>query len=264
MRTSSIHGKLFKKAIAAGMMFLLVSLHGSTADADAWIRRNWSKVQKIAPGTRTRVLLYSDRAPQGKTEVKGRFHSATAGCITVTLKRGHTRTVLKQDVTKVLVYRPVANRYQGWITAGAAGGIVAGAAASDKGHSEPLPAGAMALLVGAAIGAPTAIAFLAAPKWGGVYNVPLKLRDDPEPKPPPPVTKQSSTTLRSGLLLLEDKVFGPELRWSQTRRPLLREKLLLDLSIPPSINSVPLWQDLSIAEERAKLRNRPRGYSGNM
>lgn len=246
MRTNSNHGKLFKTGIAGGMMFLLVSVHSPTAEADAWIRRDWSKVQRIAPGTRTRVLLYADRAPQGKREVKGDFHSATPGCITVTLKRGHTRTLRKQDVTKVLVYRPVANRYQGWITAGVAGGIIAGAAASDKGHSEPLPGGAMALLVGGAIGAPTVIAFLAAPKWGGVYNVPLKLRDDPEPEPPQAVTKQSSTTSGNGLLLLEDEAFEAELGRSQTRRPLLREKLLLDLSIPRSINSVGLRQDLSL------------------
>ena len=233
MRTSSIHGKLFKKAIAAGMMFLLVSLHGPAAEADAWIRRDWSKVQRIAPGTRTRVLLYTDRAPQGKREVKGDFHSATPGCITVTLKLGHTRTLRKQDGRKVLVYRPIANRYQGWITAGVAGGIVAGGAASEKDASEPLPAGIGALLVAAAIGAPTAIAFLAAPKWGGVYNVPLKLRDDAAPEPPPAVTKQSSTTSGSGLLLLEDEAFGPELRKAQPGRPLFREKLLLDLSSRP-------------------------------
>ena len=248
MRTDSNHGKLFKKAIIAGMMFLLVSVHGATAEADAWawIRRNWSKVQRIAPGTRTRVLLYADRAPQEKREVKGDFHSATPGSITVTLKRGHTRTLRKQDVTRVLVYRPVANRYQGWITAGVAGGIIAGAAASERDSSEPLPAGIGALLAGAFIGAPTVIAFLTAPKWGGVYNVPLKLRDDPVPPPQPAPTKQSSTTSGSGLLLLEDEAFGPELRRSQTRRPLLREKLLLDLSIPRSINSVPWRQDLSL------------------
>ena len=121
-------------------------------------------------------------------------------------------------------------RYQGWITAGVAGGIIAGGAARGKDASEPLPAGIGALVVGAAIGAPPVIAFLAAPKWGGVYNVPLKLRDDSEPEPPPAVTKQSSNTSGSGLLLLEDAAFGLELRRSQSRRPLLREKLLLDLS----------------------------------
>lgn len=245
MRTISNHGKLFKKTIAAAMMFLLVSVHSPTAEADAWIRRDWSKVQRIASGTRTRVILYVDRAPQGKREVKGDFHSATPGCITVTLKRGHTRTLRKQDVTKVLVYRPVANRYQGWITAGVAGGIIAGAAASDKGNPEPLPGWAGALLVGAFVGAPTAIAFLAAPKWGGVYNVPLKLRDDPAPTPPSTATKQSSTTSGSGLLLLEESSSGLDLLRLQARQSLLRDKLLLDLLNTPTINSVPLRQDPS-------------------
>ena len=66
------------------------------------------------------MVLYTDRAPQGKSEVKGYFHSATPGCITVTLKRGQTRTLGKQAVYQVLVDRLP---YEGLITAGATTGI---------------------------------------------------------------------------------------------------------------------------------------------
>ena len=86
------------------------------------------------------------------------------------------------------------------------------------------------------VGLPTGIAFLAAPRWGGIYNVPRKLRDDPATTPPQAAPKQDSSTSGSGLLLLEEKAFGPELRRSQTRRSLLREKLLADLA-PRSVHA---------------------------
>ena len=230
MKTDTNLGRLFRQGTATGLVLLLIVIGSSpVAEAGEWIRRDWSKVQRIASGARTRVLLYKDRAPGGIRKVEGQFQSASAEAIMLLSPAGQTLTLRKQAVERVLVYRPIEKRYQGWITAGATAAIFGGAAAKSKDASEPLPAGASALLAGLFIGAPTVIAFLVAPRWGGIYNVPRKLRDDPATTPPPTETKQSSSTSGSGLLLLEDKAFGPELRSSQTRRPLLREKLLADL-----------------------------------
>ena len=234
VKTNTSFWKLFKQGTATGLLLLLtVTGLSPVAEAGTWIRRDWSKVQRIASEARTRVLLYKDRAPGGIRKVEGQFQSASAEAIMLLLSDGQKLTLRKQAVEKVLVYRPIEKRYQGWITAGASTAIIAGAAAGAKDSSEPLPAGIGSLLVGAAIGVPTVIAFLVAPKWSGIYNVPRKLRDDPAPEPPPTATEQSSSTSGSGLLLLEDQPFGPELRRSQSRRPLFREKLLLELSSRP-------------------------------
>ena len=51
--------------------------------------------------------LYKDEAPQGsRKKIKGRFDSAAADSITLTLKDGQTRTLEKQAVRKVLTRRP--------------------------------------------------------------------------------------------------------------------------------------------------------------
>ena len=209
--------------LVTGLMIVLIVTHPFSAAAK--VKSDWARVQKVAPGTKTTVVLYTDRAPEGKRKVKGRFHSATPGCITVTLKRGQTRTLGKQAVFRVLVDRPP---YEGLITAGASGGIFLGLAPGWD-----LNARGWALFGGLFVGVPTAIAFLVAPKMKNIYNVPRKLREDPAPLPPQTATRQSSSTSGSRLLLLEGKAFGPELRWSQTRQPLLREKLLLELSSRP-------------------------------
>ena len=69
----------------------------------------------MTPGTRTTVLLYKDQAPQGTRKVKGHFQSATPEAITLLLPGGHPYTLQKQAVRKVLVYRPLKKRYQGWV-----------------------------------------------------------------------------------------------------------------------------------------------------
>ena len=228
VKTGTNLWKLFRQGTATGLVLLLTVIGFSpVAEAGTWIRRDWSKVQRIASGARTKVRLYKDRAPAGSRKIEGRFKSATAEAITLTLPGGNPYTLQKQDVTKVLVFRPLSKRYPGWITLGVSAGVSIPTVASYGSDVEPW---GKWLLNGLYIGVPTLIAFLVSPRWGGVYNVPRKLRDDPAPEPSPTGTKQSSTPSGSGLLLLEDKAFGPELRRSQSRRPLLREKLLLDLS----------------------------------
>ena len=225
VKTNTSFRKLFRRGTAVGIVFFLVVVSW-TPTATAKVKSDWSKVLTVKPGTKTTVVLYTDRAPQGKTEIKGRFHSATPESITVTLKAGHTRTAQKQAVFNVLVDRPP---YEGLITAGATGGIFLGWVAPKA----DLNARGWALFGGLLVGLPTAIAFLVSPKMKTIYNVPRKLRDDPAPKPPPTATKESSATSGTGLLLLEDELLGPDLRRSEPRRPLLREKLLTDLAPRP-------------------------------
>ncbi|MDE2963160.1 MAG: hypothetical protein OXU26_04550, partial [Acidobacteriota bacterium] len=124
------------------------------------------------------MLLYKDRAPGGIRNIEGQFQSASVEAIMLLAPAGQTLTLRKRAVERVLVYRPVEKRYQGWITAGASTAIVAGSAAKSKGASEPLPAGIGALLGGAAIGVPTVIAFLVGGEWSGFSLVPRILRND--------------------------------------------------------------------------------------
>ena len=72
------------------------------AEAGTWIRRDWSKVQRIASGARTRVRLYKDRAPGGIQRAEGQFQSASTEAITLLLPDGQTLTLRKQAVEKVL------------------------------------------------------------------------------------------------------------------------------------------------------------------
>ena len=115
------HGMQSKMARTVGVMLVLtLLLSGGAPEAAAglWVRRDWSRVQIVTPGTRTTVLLYKDRAPRGQRKIKGVFYSAQAESVTLLLPNGQTRTLLKQDVRKVLVRRPLKKRYQGWIAAG--------------------------------------------------------------------------------------------------------------------------------------------------
>ena len=166
------YSRCFNQAIASGMMFVLVLVHSPPADA-GWVRRDWSKVEIITPGIETNVRLYKGHAPKGKRTIKGRFHSATAESVTLLLPDGQTGTYQKEVVEKVLVYRPVSKRYQGWLTLGIFGGIWAGAAATaEPGSGDDPPVWFAAAVVSAFVAGPTVIAFLIAPKMGGVYNVP--------------------------------------------------------------------------------------------
>ena len=66
--------------------------------------------------------------------------------------------------------RTVPGMDHGWILAG----IVAAAAASAEKPSEPLHPGVAAAGISLFVGVPTIIAFLVAPKMGGIYNVPAR------------------------------------------------------------------------------------------
>ena len=115
---------------------------------------------------------------------------------------GKTRTLQKQAVRKVLVYRPILERYQGWVALGAAFGILQGLLSASasvdyvsgstmaKTHAAlTLPAGVIYPIFNkaseytfmakthAALTLPAGvIGFLAAPKMGEIYHVSPKHR----------------------------------------------------------------------------------------
>ena len=205
-----------------------------------WVRRDWSRVQAVTPGTRTTVLLYKDQAPRGKRKIEGHFHSATTEAVKLRLPHGPLRTVEKKAVRKVLVYRPLKKRYQGWVTAGVVTAILTGGLPSAGTSSEPLPTAAGVLLVGLVVGVPTVIAFLVAPKMGGIYNVPPDRRD-------PSNTKTTPLQNRSGATIPEvtesggsptgseladrflNKESGPDRLRQQARQALIRKGFPLHL-----------------------------------
>ena len=228
--------RLFRSSTAAGLVLLLV-LAGWPPTAAAKIRSDWSRVQRVTPGTRTTVLLYKDRAhraPGGIRKIEGNFISATPEAITLSLPGGNPYTLQKQDVSKVMVYRPLAKRYQGWITAGIMAAI-AGTVAGGAHNSDPLPVGPGAAIVGLVAGAPTIIAFLAAPKMGGIYNVPLDRRDPsstgtkpPQDRSSAPVSEVKDSEDSPAGSEVEDKS-SPERLRQQARQALLRKGLPLHL-----------------------------------
>ena len=171
-------GMQSKTARAVGVMLVLILLlSGGAPEAAAglWVRRDWSRVQIVTPGTRTTVLLYKDRAPRGQRKIKGVFYSARAESVTLLLPNGQTRTLLKQDVRKVLVRRPLKKRYQGWIAAGTGTALGVRGILHPGNDLNPLGNLLVAVVV---IAAPTAITFLAAPRMGGIYFVPRDRREE--------------------------------------------------------------------------------------
>ena len=236
MKTNTNFWRLFRRSTAAGLVLLLVLVSAPVAEAGFWVKRDWSRVQRVAPGTKTTVLLYKDQASRGKRKIKGRFHSATAESVTLTLGRGQTRTLRKQAVLKVLVHRPLKKRYQGWITAGV------GAAIGIPGVAHPgndLNAMGKLLVPLVFIVAPTVIAFLAAPKMGDIYYVPPDRRDPSSRGTKPPQNRSSaavsgvteaaggSTGSREEDSFLVEKSSPDRLR-QQARQALIRKGLPLD------------------------------------
>ena len=137
------------------------------------IMRDWSRVQAVAPRTRTKVVLYKDQAPSWELRrIKGYFHSATDDSLTLKLKDGQRRTFPKSAVRKVLTRRPIWKRYKGWVTLGVAFALGVAGGSEDLGDSRTGPLSPIALFTG--------IAFLVASKMGGIYKVPPKYRMQPQ------------------------------------------------------------------------------------
>jgi len=145
---------------------LFCSSRAPAAEAPGWTKRiqpDWSMVQTVPQGTRTTVLLHKDLAPREKRKVKGHFLSATAESITLVRPSGQPRTIDKEEVRRVLVLRPVADRFETGVGAAAGSllGILAGRKSGDF-------AGSIVLLTCAFAG----LGFLLAPKMKRIYNLP--------------------------------------------------------------------------------------------
>ena len=134
-------------------------------------KADWSRVQAVAHDTKTKVLLYQDIAPRGVWKIKGRFESATDESITLMLKDGQTHTLSKAVVRKVLVPRPFAKRWPGWITAAVTTAIWV----PFMGVYSDFHAKGILLLGGLVSFGPTAIAF-GASGMHSIYDVPPKHR----------------------------------------------------------------------------------------
>ncbi len=128
-------------------------------------KRDWSRVQAVAPGTPAAVVLYRD-----PRRIKGYFYSATDDSLTLTLKDGQRHTFSKWAVRMVLVHRPFGKRYPGWIALGGSSAILLPTLA----RSNEVP-GLTPLLIGVS----TALGFLVVSKMGVIYHVPPKHRTQP-------------------------------------------------------------------------------------
>lgn len=131
---------------------------------------DWSKVQAVAPDTKTEVQLYKEKSSQRSQKIKGRFFSATAGSVTLKLKNGQTETFQRKNVRKVLTRRPVAHRWPGWLALVTPIALVR-ATASPRGVAiDGTPAFYAGLFL-------PAVPFFIYPWMGGIYEVPPEHRD---------------------------------------------------------------------------------------
>ena len=101
------------RIIASGLIPLLL-LPGCTARNKA----DWTRIQAIAPDTKSELQLYEGAVPHDDRKVKGRFVSATVDSVTLELKDGRARTVQKDDIRKILTRRPFMKRWPGWAALG--------------------------------------------------------------------------------------------------------------------------------------------------
>lgn len=208
------HGSLLRKITAVGLgMLLIVVGFSPVAEAGLWVKRDWSRVQALTSGTRVKVELYKDQAPKGKRTTQGLFRSATAQSITLLLPNGKRRTSPKQAVRKVMVYRPLKKRYQGWIVAGVGTALFVPLTV-DPEYDINLKWGL--ILTSAFIVLPTAVGFLLAPRWGDVYYVPRDRQNETTNAPP-----QQSTSVEIPVVTEAERVF------LQARRAVMQQGLPL-------------------------------------
>ena len=248
-----------KKSFAVGLGLLLVSVGLlPVAEAGTWgVKRDWSKVQSVPVGTLTTVKLYGDRYPKGSREITGQFKSATPEAVTLLLFDGKSRTLRKQDVHQVLVYRPLKKRYQGWLAMGIAACFLQ--TMMIKAGDAPGPT--QLILHGIFVPATGAIAFLAAPKMGGIYTMPIWARDAARKTP----SRQGWVTpadLRKAGSRLGDEA-SPGRLWLQAREARIRDGILLDSSTPAGIASLAKHGQpphLVARGRRTRLKNREGSY----
>ena len=153
--------------MATGLVPLLLLVSGPGCVARHM--PDWSKVQSVAPETKTEVQLYD-----GEQKIKGRFLSATDDSITLRLKDGTIDTSQRSDVRKVLTRRPFAKRWPGWIALGVSSLLVAQLGNLDGPESNRFYIQLFTTL-------PVSFASFYGSRMGGIYEVPPERRDwDPQ------------------------------------------------------------------------------------
>ena len=93
-----------------------VFVRGIGAESQSTARSlfEWSRVETVPVGTATEVQLFEDALSSDDQRVTGRFHSATADSLTLTLDDGTTRTLARSAVQMVETDRPIWKRHAGW------------------------------------------------------------------------------------------------------------------------------------------------------
>ena len=234
MKTNTTYQGLFRRSTAGGLVLLLVVASAPAVEAGLGMKSDWSKVQAVARGTRTTVVLYKDQAPRGKRKTRGHFQSATVESIRLLLPDGQTSTFQKRAVRKVLAPRPLKKRYQGWITLAVGFGLLQ--SLLSKSASVDNVSTSTMVISHATITVPaTVIAFLVAPKMGEIYQVPLKHRDPSSTKTAPPkqrsgkavpaVTKAAGDAGSASENNLLQGEAAPEILQWHARQALLRKRL---------------------------------------
>lgn len=112
-------------AFAALMLFSGI-LHADPVMTD------WTRVVAVQPGKRILVRLYKDSAPPGSVAMEGQFASATVGGISIVQRDGTPRTIARERIRRVAVWRATKKRARNAAIVGAVGagvGMVVGIAA---------------------------------------------------------------------------------------------------------------------------------------
>ena len=160
----------FRTIMVTGLvpLLLLAGLPGCVARH----MPNWSKVQAVAPDTKTEVQLYEGSAPHEDRKIKGRLLSATGESVTLKLKDGQPAIFQKEDIRKVLTRRPFMKRWPGWLALGitlTAMGVFPMDSGDPRLISYPQAHAIYSL--------PIAFAFFYGSRMGGIYELPPKDRD---------------------------------------------------------------------------------------
>ncbi len=168
MSRTGNRGRLFGKTAANGLALLL--LLSILPDCAAKHMPYWSRVQAVAPRTKTEAQLYKNEAPPGNRKIKGRFLAAPADSLTLALKNGRTRTLQKTAVRKVLIRRPFAKRWPGWVA------LAIPLTLLELHFNKERPSASERLKWHAVFTLPAAAAFFYGSRMKGIYEVPPKHR----------------------------------------------------------------------------------------
>lgn len=109
---------MYTKNFLKALLLLGSVLAATPVCVHARLLAEWSSIQQIEPGRRVRVLLYDDRAPDGKLKFDGNFVAAAGDSLTLILKDGSARTLSSRMVRRVARRRPFLRRPKAWVITG--------------------------------------------------------------------------------------------------------------------------------------------------